>query len=261
MLNNIEMKIKEIKQEIKKYKGVHNITNKNKKELLETLNNLKIKYQGEGLIDIFRGVQADYNNASKNTLKQYGSLKIKQIQIIRTPILSFLNKVLNVITLGKWDRAKQQANYNKLYHLTMLCICENNTKVYIEKNEKVNIITNFKIQNNAELTPIININDDISINQLLDNTINAIGKNKFFKYDAFYSNCQMFLIDILKTNNILNNDLEMFIFQPLDNLIKNLPSATHKITKFITDAGAKVSEIFGFGKYSYNDDYNLIKFL
>ena len=102
----------------------------------------KPRKYGAGILDFFRSPKKAYNNVSTNTIKKYGNSYIQSIKIVRTPIMSIIQKAINFLTIGKNP-------YDKLYHLAMICDV-GQSSVVIEKNEVINISTNYKITDQTE---------------------------------------------------------------------------------------------------------------
>ena len=59
--------------------------------------------EGEGIVDFFRSPKQEYTKSSQKALKDYGDKKITGIRVIRSPIVSALNKVLDVLTFNNWS--------------------------------------------------------------------------------------------------------------------------------------------------------------
>ena len=62
------------------------------------------------------GAKEDFSNKIKKILKKYGDKKIRAIRIGRRPINKLVEKAFNIITLGKWDKLKDQYYYDKLWY-------------------------------------------------------------------------------------------------------------------------------------------------
>ena len=83
-------------------------------------------------------------------------------------------------------------------------------------------------------------------------TLQKIGPQRFSNYDPKNLNCQDFLLDILRSNNILTSDASTFIKQDAVALFEQVPSLTHKIASFVTDLGARANRfIQGEGLRQY----------
>lgn len=218
--------------------------------------------EGAGLVDwIKKGVSAvkdvfsirdGYNNTAKDTIKKYGDWKITKINVYRKPIEKALEVVLDLVSGGKFTQAKKDANYDKLFHLGMFLILNdekgNWVNVICEKNEVINLKrVSFDISKAGE-NITVHFNKDVKLNQFLDNSEHQMG-NKYFKYDAFGgNNCQVFVKSCLMANGLYTKEIDSFVFQPLEKVIKTLPKSTPFIAKAVTTLGAWFNKILGKGK-------------
>ena len=69
-------------------------------------------------VEAVRGVfksRNDYNNVAKATLKKYGAHMVVKMWVYCKPIDAVLNSGLNFVSLGQFDDAKKDANYDKLF--------------------------------------------------------------------------------------------------------------------------------------------------
>jgi hypothetical protein len=228
---------------------------------------------GSGLADILSSgynklknifsVREDFNNVSKRTLQQYGSSKIKSLQIYRTPIINMINKALNIISLGKWDKARKELGYDKFFHLALIATVQSPTglkNIVIEKNEVVNISTDYKTTKDTE---VLNVpyNKDLTLDQFLSKTLDVMGRSNFFRYDAFNNNCQVFIKTLLSTSGLLTPEADKFIFQDLKELSSKIPNWVQPITRGITDFGAIISKLSGKGQENKgNESQALLRF-
>ena len=192
-----------------------------------------------------------YNNISKKTIEQYGNMPIKQLFILRTPISGGLNKVINFVSLGKWDELKKKYAFDSLFHLSLVALLENGKNIIIEKNDVVNISPEYKMYPTSE-TVDIPIGNDLTINKILDTARTKVGDNTFFSYDAFNkgqaTNCQGFLKILLENQGLYSEQAKNFLFQDLENIYNELPSYVPKIMKGATTLGAITNKILGKGK-------------
>ncbi len=72
-------------------------------------------------------------------IKQYGHRRIMQVTILRKPIQGGVQKLLNLITLGGFNRAKNEMKYDEVYHLYVNMTLDNGQTIGIEKNQRVNV--------------------------------------------------------------------------------------------------------------------------
>lgn len=242
-----------------------------KKRLLEIINEEQLK--GSGIFDFitkpvsrFFAPREDFNNISKRTLQEYGNLDIHSMYIMRAPITSAINTALNLVSLGKWDSLRKNAGYDKLFHLSLVCnVLKDNqvVPIILEKNEAVHISADWKKFPGYETFQIpmkgFSQSDysrkvrgqsvkSLTLNQLVNNALNAVGKQKFFLYDAFSNNCQYFIMYLLEYSQLLSPQAKGFIFQPMEEIVKKLPGYVPKVARFITDLGAFWNKISGKGE-------------
>jgi hypothetical protein len=200
---------------------------------------------GNGIFDR----KLDYTNKAKNVLKDYGKCRILEMKIYRTPIAKSIDSAFNVISLGIWSREKKKYSFDKLFHLALVITveCRDSNKlvdIIVEKNEIINISRSYNVTENTETFPVL-INKVITVDKLLNNTLKKIGKRQFFIYDGFYSNCQMFIRDILISNNLYNKKIDDFVFQDISKILLKMPKYVHRIQKAVTDLGAFYSKFTG----------------
>ena len=69
-----------------------------------------------------------------------------------------------------------------------------------------------------------------------------MGKENFYRYSAYDNNCQTFISNILKANNLLTYELNNFIVQNTQQLFNNL-SNLRKITNTLTDIAGRFDVI------------------
>ena len=160
------------------------------------------------------------NPKIQKLLKIYGNIPITEIIVFRKPIQKAVRTLLNVLSFGVFEKNFKNSNYDDIFHLYMIVKLNNNIHVKIEKNQRINIE---KV--NPESLDVdhikISIPANLTMNILLNNARNLM-KNNFFKYTASEYNCQNFIINILKSNNLLNDYYYKFIYQDAQVLFKNL---------------------------------------
>jgi hypothetical protein len=191
---------------------------------------------------VFKGPRQDFSPSVRNTLAQVGNLPVVEMSVRRDPIQSLLNKALNVISLGRWDKLRKEYNYDELFHLGVevtvrLSESNNYTRRYvIEKNEVINV-SPAKAYTDKTQTWRIPMSDSTTIDTLLANTKLIMGAN-FFPYDPFKNNCQDFIWSLLTANGYATPELKAIVKQPMEDLVSKLPGFTGKIAKAVTDVGA-----------------------
>jgi hypothetical protein len=214
------------------------------------------------LKQIFYGID-NYSNKIQKLLIYTGNNKINEIYIYRKPIQKIIKSFLNMVSLNQIEKNLKKYAYDNIFHL-FLIVKNDYEYILIEKNEilnidiiDINIINNF---DNIQYMKIDNYNDNITLNDLLNNTLNKIGSYNFFNYDSRNLNCQKFIMDILISNNLINNDYKKFIYQnPYE--IYEKTGILSSFNKIITNIGSTYKIIKGEGlnkQLIKNNEFNLL---
>jgi hypothetical protein len=212
--------------------------------LTKTKNKIKDK-----VVDVFSPRLNDYNNQTKRMMAKYGHEQIKSMAIYRTPIPSMINKVLNVVSFGKWNELKKKYGFDKFFHLALVLTLKNNKNIIVEKNEVISVSDSYKTNSDTEVLPIDDYKIPITVNYLLDKTRKAFGNDVlFFGYDPLTNNCQVFIKKILESNGLYNSTINNFLFQDIEELTKELSPLTKGIMRGTTDIAATVNKLRGQGR-------------
>lgn len=190
----------------------------------------------------------NYNNNQKILINELKNDKIIKITIFRKPINKMIKQALNVLSFGKFLRNLKNSNYDDIYHLYMIIYLDNNLKLLLEKNERINLvkindieILKFLYNSNSQNMDVVLNNNELKLIDLLNNTYQNMGSN-YFKYSSNQYNCQNFIYNILKSNNLLTNQLELFLYQDPTILFHKINYLT-KFNNIITDIGARLDLI------------------
>ena len=193
------------------------------------------------------GAKLDYSNKIKNILKKYGDKKIRSIRIGRRPINNLVERAFNIISLGAWEKLRKKYYYDVLFHLFLVLTLEDGTVLSLEKNSIVTMTENDPrcSLKDVECVELEYPADSITVNDLVQNTLTRIGKEKFFIYDPFTQNCQIFISDVLETFGLLTEKAKKFIYQDITEIVERLPFYLKYVAKAVTDVDATVSKITG----------------
>lgn len=197
--------------------------------------------------DTFLRVPLEYSKESKRTLKKYGNDKIVSLTLIRTPIQKGITTVLNALSKGKFKEFLKNSPYDKFFHLALLAEVEdkngNNKIIVIEKNERPNISTKYKIDKASEIKKVIYYGSKTPLRIFLNNALNKYGKTRFFRYEAFNLNCQRFIIDLLESNDLLDEPTKKWVLQDIEKLKDNLHPNFISLAQLATDTKAVLSKL------------------
>ena len=149
-----------------------------------------MKKSGGRLIE----AKLDFSNKIKKILKEYGDMKVRAIRIGRRPINNKVEKAFDIISLGKWSKLRDQYYYDKLFHLFLIITLENGKIISFEKNSIVTMTENDGrcSMKDVECIELEYPTDSITLNELAKKPLERIGKEKYFIYDPFKQNCQIY---------------------------------------------------------------------
>lgn len=200
-----------------------------------------------GISDVFNRVKTtitgrnDLQPTARKIMSEYGNERITNILIVREPIISAINKIINIISLGK-------QTYDTLFHLFMIVTTDKGHKILIEKNHVINISSNIRSLSSKSETLDIPVTRTITLNELIDNTKKYMGSN-FLYYSASQYNCQNFIDCILNANHLNSEKAKHFILQKPEEIFKHMPSIMPKFMNAVTGLASKADVLLnGVGK-------------
>jgi len=190
-------------------------------------------------------VRKDFPPSVKKFIGSHNK-RITGLQIRRDPVSSAIHTAFNILSAGQWEKAKQEENFDRLFHLGIVLTLEGNEKVLIEKNEVINVGTPKPQQRDSEI-----INNpypaDTTLSQFLERGVQRKG-DSFFTYDPFNNNCQDFVLGLLYANGVETSKAERFVKQDVSSLVAKLPDYVGKVAKGITDIGAVANRVLEGGR-------------
>lgn len=197
-------------------------------------------------------IRNDYPPKVREILARYGKGIVSELLIRREPIVGLIDKALNFITLGKWGQVKRELNYDKMFHLSLIATLtmpdQTQVKILIEKNEVINMTTDFKMIGSKMEYVAVPVPCCITLEEMMAKTQTFYGAN-YFKYDAFNDNCQKFINSILTANGLNTPQVEGFIMQDVETLLKRLPKFISPFARLTTNiAGLADRAIYGEGE-------------
>ena len=191
----------------------------------------------------------DYNNTTKRMLAKYGNIPIESMAIYRTPLPSLLSKTINILSLGQWNKLQKKYGFDKFYHLALVITLKSGKNIIVEKNEVISVSDSYKTNSDTETLPIKNMKPGYTINYLLENARRQVGDDKtYFSYDPFTNNCQVFIKNILSANGYYGKPEEDFLFQNIEELVKELNPITKGIMRATTNVASVANKVLGKGK-------------
>jgi len=197
----------------------------------------------------------DYQPKGREILKKYGQLKIKSIEIGRDPVIDAIKNVLDLVSGGVFNK-RVSKSFDDLFHLFIVITLENGKKIMTEKNEVIIISESIPGRSGKAEYKIVDGVPMITLQELFDRTKQRMG-NKYFKYSGKDNNCQDYIVNMFKANNIGNQSDIEFIKQDTKQLFKGLPGL-RKFSNTVTDFAGKLDVLIsGVGVKNKNNIKNI----
>ena len=226
---------------------------KQAKMLINDLQALKSKNKGEGIFDTTLSTfnrlkdvgskllygRSDLPPKVKKILSQVGDDTIVSAVVYRKPVQSFIQSVIRTVSSYPYDN---------IFHLSIIFKTNKGQQVLLEKNAAINMDINKSITG-AQSMPVVSIPGGLTINKLIENTKNIMG-SKFIPYSSSSNNCQDFIFNVLKANQMDNPELVAFIKQDTSMIFKD-----EKFKKFadtVTGLGEKIDIVAQGGQIMKN---------
>lgn len=184
--------------------------------------------------------------SARRCLARYGNYEVIRVLVGRHPIQAAIKTIANWLTLGEFEKARQQLGYDDVYHLYMLFEIKFSDDVVILKNHKTEVIVLQKVSalhfhelsKQAEATRLMEVTGKITLQQWFDKTAALMG-DRFVKYDSVDANCQDYIMSNLEANlKHVPADIGKFISQDAYRLIGN--------NRFIKAAMRGVTDLAGW---------------
>lgn len=208
------------------------------------------RLEGAGIIDAAKAVvfgRSQFPSDQRALLDKYGANTITSIKVGRTPLPSFINTILNILTLGAFQQLMKKSPYDKLMHLFVLITLDTGVTLLLEKNQALNFKKTSAGYNPPKTEFMeVPVTGTITFQSLIDKT-RAKQSNGFFIYNAISNNCQKFILDMLSSNGILTPDLKNFIYQDVASLFSKFKPQMG-IVNAATSAGTAADIISKGGK-------------
>lgn len=172
----------------------------------------------------------------REMLNKIGNENINSLEIIRQPISTLLTQLLNTLSGFTLLRRIKNTPYDNLFHLKLRI----NNKYDLEK-ESSPLLQNKKNVKHQEYLPISNV-PNITIAEFINNCVNRVGLKKFNQYNGENNNCQVFILDLLHSNDINNAEYDNFIKQDVEFIFRNNPNPLFRqIMNATTDLGNRIT--------------------
>ena len=182
--------------------------------------------------------------------KELGDEKITGLTLRRNPVSSLITGAMNAVSFGSFSKKMSRLPFDRLFHLSLLIKTAKGPLVF-EKIERVNITKTISSPPGLETLEISNI-PSLSVSELIDNTQKKMGE-KFLPYSASTNNCQNFILNVLRGNNLNTPEFESFVKQDTSSLFANDPFLK-KTSDKLTNLGASMNVLQSGGSLLSNNN-------
>ena len=200
--------------------------------------------------DISKGTGTG-SKATDDILKKYGDWTVRGINVLRSPVESFVQTVSNWLSNGEFNKLK--GKYDDIYHLAgIVWITDPQTgkDIYLKTERRPKIQWDMVKQFNVKVTDKLKSitvtldNNQPTLTDLIHDSIKlTYGGTQYDQYDPVYSNCQRYILGLMNglfkaAGKSTPSDMVAWISQDVTDLAKKSP-IFHKIGKFVTDLAGK----------------------
>ena len=181
----------------------------------------------------------------KRVLADHGAETITSLTLRRNPVSDLITGAMNVVSGGVFNQKLKNQPYDKLFHLGIV-VRTDRTSFVLEKIERVNV--SYQISSPKGLEELsVSVPAGLTVEALINNTKERMGKNKFLDYDGYKNNCQDFMMNILEANGLSNEENTKFVKQDTQVLFEDSPFLA-KVSKKLTDVGASFNALMRGGR-------------
>jgi hypothetical protein len=175
----------------------------------------------------------NYPYSFRVMLEKHGNEVINSIKIVRKPLQMANQILLNIATLGAYQKRLKDSPYDSLFHLKLII----NDKYSIEKTTTSRFSVNNSLGKGAETMDVTNIPANLTIKQFVDNCFKSMG-SKMFSYNPLYNNCQVFASNLLSSSSIHGYD--QFIMQDVASIFAGL-NGSRKLMNSVLDVANRTN--------------------
>jgi hypothetical protein len=192
-----------------------------------------------------------YTDYTKDLLNKYGNFGIVSMTVEKQPVESKIMLLANQITNGGLRDLMLKHNIDEYYHLSMrVDVLDDLGRVLsfrIEKNENISIIPYTPLPNSQYMKVLLESSNPLTMNLILTKTRLSLGEEHFYIYRFDSWNCADFIMELLRSNNLLTPQLEAFIYQNTEIIQKGMSRNTRNKLHAITKIASRVGHLRGRG--------------
>lgn len=208
---------------------------------------IRDSYHGAGLFKdrwerlyhaIVIGPRSNYSPSMRRWIDHHKERRIVSVSAERKPIVKAIDILINLISLGLFNKAKRSVSQDTLFHLYTVLTLDDGTRWKVEKNHVIQALPFTHSDNEnipAKLPP-----EPITVGELFTKAPLQDGKN-FFIYNAAKYNCQRFTSTLFTTCKVWTVISDKFINQPTEEIIAHLPQYVTNILQATTNLANRLN--------------------
>lgn len=193
---------------------------------------------GGFISDLATAVFGNATTRMKNFLKEHGLEQVESVEMGRQPIESAISLAMQVISKGEFLRTQEKKGYDAFFHLFLII----NGKYRLEKNQTVNVITNYQQKENEERISLGSTSG--TIDDFIAKAVDKMGEGDFWQnYDPLKQNCQWWAENTVKANGLNATKAHDFAFQDTQDLVDAIEPSVQDKLKDTTDLAAGLDKL------------------
>lgn len=173
-------------------------------------------------------------------LQKYGNLDIHEVTVVRKPLSGIIKTLANWASRGKLDENRKSLGYDDIYHLFMAFKLADGQVIRMDKDEVVKI-AHLKHLNGEQVLRLA-VPSNLTLNLMFERAQKAVGENRLWVYDPRNNNCQRFVKDMLVNSSMWNSELETFVMQDAQGLLKGMENLGES-AKSVTDLASRINVV------------------
>lgn len=196
---------------------------------------------GGNVSDVATWLFGDATTKVKNFLKAHGDEQIESVELGRVPIQAAISTAMNLLSKGEYNKTMEKKGYDAFFHLFIVV----NDKYRLEKNQNVNVITNYSRGDDEDRISLGTSKN--TINEFFDNAIKKMGKDSFWRdYDGLRNNCQWWVENTISANGLSRSKAHDFAYQDTQELRDAINPEVQEAMKEVTSLASGIDKFLSW---------------